>query len=134
MALNYGSFAGCCGLNILSGFPNQSNGTSSREPNRKFLEDYKNKNIISVGGFPQNAILVLNGDQNIVMKSSLEENGFRCIHRFVNHNYQDVLYLWFFDADPERSPGHPEFNSDKYEEFVDKNQQKLDYVRLKVSK
>lgn len=134
MALNYGSFAGCCGLNILSGFPNQSNGQDLREPNRKFLEDYKNKNIMSVGGFPQNAILVLNGDQNIVMKSSLEENGFRCIHRFVNHNYQDVLYLWFFDADPERSPGHPEFNSDKYEEFVDKNQQKLDYVRLKVSK
>lgn len=141
MATIHGAFANCCGLDYASGFATVESDPRLIEKANKFLIDYSTvpspmRYRFGPTGteFAQNCVIVLNGGQVEAHKDALEKGGWICVHKFVNHNYSDVLYLYFHDTQPEKSPGNPKFDTEKYEEYTNKQSIKRNYVRTKKKK
>ena len=98
-------FGTCCGMDYWTGFYN----SLDVEGMRKKLKDLPN------------TLAVLNGSQYGHLKDDLEGLGFREITQVHNRVHGSVLHVLLWEAHPELSPGHPDFNKKKYEITKDRN-------------
>lgn len=126
------SFGGCCGLVMAHGF---NPGEPKNGKTRTWLREYRTKFTPGQTWFTlddktsakNNCVIVLNGRQVEDLKEDLEAGGWLCVHKFVNHNYSDILFLYFCDTQPTKAPGHPKFDTSKYVE-IDIKRDKRHYV------
>lgn len=115
-------FDTCCGLQIGSGFQH------GRQSGIDFLiQPLIPHHALQRKG--QNTVICLNETQRVSYKDALEKGGWVLIYEFLNHNYGNVLGLYFRDIDPEMSPGNPKFNKDVYEIYKSPASLKVKYVR-----